>query len=261
VRAIRAAVRRDSAGQALIECLIACLVLVPLWLGIQRIARWQDLQSGMVQQARHVAFAAALSPTRADAIPVVGAFATPLRGDVPAGVYHRDPLSDLAMFGASGSVRHTLERASVAGLAGVVQESALALIRPVDALSPGRPGWELATWVNTRVDIDVALTVDLPDAPVVRRRWSESLHLLVDDGSLPGPREVAARTDALLPETPLDLAHQVLRPTRTALVMLEPAVRNLCARHIDPEQVPRDRVTAERPVADALIMRPWRPAC
>ncbi len=257
----RGGVPRRRSGQALIECLILCLALVPLWLGVQRIARWQDLQSAMVQQARHVAFAAALSPTRPDAIPAVGAFATPLLGDESAGAYHRDPRSEHAMLGAGDRVRHRLERGAAPGLARVAEQSALALIQPVDALSPGEPEWAFDNWLNARVDLDVELTVDLPDAPVVRRRWSESLRLLVGDGSLPGPREVAGRTDALLPRTPLDLAHEVLQPVRSAIATLEPAIRGLCARRIDPEQVPADRLHAASPSADVLLTGHWRPAC
>lgn len=250
-----------SAGQALIECLVVCLLLVPLWFAVQRIARWQDLQSAVVQQARQVAFAAALSPSRRDAIPAIGEFALPLQGVAAIGTYHRDPRSELAMAAPRDGLRHTLTRGGVPGIAGIVQTSALALLQPVDALAPGRSGWGVDSWLEARVQLDVALTVDLPNAPVARQRWNESLRLLVDDGSLPGPREVVARTDALLPQTPLDLAHRAIRPVRSAVAVLEPAVRDLCARRIDPEQVPRDRLRAANAPAEGLLIRSWRSAC
>ena len=247
-------------GQALFECLLACLVLVPLWFAVHRIARWQDLQSAVVQQARQVAFAAALSPSRRDAMAAVDELALPLPG-VSAGAYHRDPRSQLAVFNPRDGIRHTLARADVPGIAGTAQSAALALLQPVDALAPGRSGWAADTWIEARVELDVAFSVDLPNVPVARRRWSESLHLLVDDGSLPGPREVAARTDALLPQTPLDLAHHAIRPVRSAIAVLEPAVRDLCARRIDPEQVPRDRLQAAGASTEGLLNRNWEPAC
>jgi hypothetical protein len=253
--------RGRSTGQALTECLVVCLALVPLWFAVQRIARWQDLQSAMVQQARQVAFAAALSPARPDAIAAVDEFALPLQGDAPVDPYHRDPRSGLAVSGARGGVRHTLERRSPPGVAGIAQTSALALIQPIDALSPGRPDWMFDSWLGASVEVDVALSVDLPNTSLVRRRWNESLRLLVDDGSLPGPREVAVRTDALLPLTPLDLAHAAIQPVRSALALLEPSVRDLCARRIDPEQVPRDRLLAAYPSANGQLVRPWRPTC
>lgn len=257
----RRSFRGRSHGQALIECLVACLALVPLWFAVQRTARWQDLQSALVQQARQVAFAAALSPARPDAIPANDQFALPLQEDAPVDAYHRDPRSELAMPSADGRLQHTLGRGSAPGVVGIAQETALALIAPVDAISPGRPEWVLDSWLNARVQVDVALTVDLPNTPVVRRRWRESLQLLIDDGSLPGPREVAARTDALLPQTPLDLAHRAIRPVRSALALLEPAIGDLCARRVDPEQVPRDRLRTVDASAAGQLIRPWRPPC
>ncbi len=258
---VRAFERHADRGQALVECLILCVLLVPLWLGVQRIARWQDLQAAVVQQTRHLGMSVTLSPATTG----VGRFAVddvaPLSAVSARADLRRDPLTDAPMVAVAADLHQAIVRATPRGVAGSAQSAALALLRPVDALSPGRFDWPAEAWVRAGVESDVALTVGLPRLPVVRRRWREALWVLAGDGSLPGPREVAAGADSLLPQTPLDLAHRALQPVRGALALLEPSVRGLCPRRIDPEQVPSDRLRVTVSNSSGLLIRPWTPRC
>lgn len=252
---------RAARGQALVECLILCVLLVPLWLGVQRIARWQDLQAAFVQQARHLGMSATLSPEMTGAGLITVDDVAPLTMGSARAVLRHDPLTDAPMLAEGAEARQDIVRAAPRGVAGSTQSAALALLRPVEALAPGRFDWPEDSFLRARVEADVALTVGLSGVPIVRRRWQESFWVLAGDGSLPGPIEVAARTDSLLPQTPLDLAHRALQPMRGALVLLEPSVRGLCQRRLDPEQVPSDRLQRLASNSAGLLVRHWSPRC
>jgi hypothetical protein len=252
---------RADRGQALVECLILCALLVPLWLGVQRIARWQDLQAAVVQQARHLGMSVTLSPAMNGTGPIIVDDVAPMAAVSVRADIRRDPLTDAPLLAEAVATHQDIERAVPRGVAGSAQTAALALLRPVEALSPGRLDWREDSVVRARVEADVALTVGLPGVPVVRRRWRETFSVLAGDGSLPGPWEVAARTDSLLPQSPLDLAHHALQPVRGVLGLLEPSIRGLCARRVDSEQVPADRLQRSAASSGGLLSRRWTPRC
>jgi hypothetical protein len=46
-----------SRGQALVETLVACLLLLPLWWAVYYVSRWHDVQFTTINAARYAAFA------------------------------------------------------------------------------------------------------------------------------------------------------------------------------------------------------------
>lgn len=222
---------RAIAGQALTECLIGCLLLVPLWWFMQHWIEGEARRAALQSQVRVVALRESLAPGSADAI----------RGS-----------------SLERQLDAQITRRATPSVAGSIERAAFALLAPVQALAPGRLDLGRDGWI--RADVTV-------DAPAHRfwlrgpRRWRESLTLLIDDWSLPGPRAVERRTQTLLPTTPLEPVVATLGG-QAAAQLLEPALRSTCARRIDPEVVPHDRLVTEPWTAAAL--RPasrWRPRC
>lgn len=218
--------RSRSLGQALAESLVAVIVLVPLWWFA---AHWRtgfDQRVDLLRQSRVAALSQALSAR-----------------DRPADVVDIRP-------------------AATPAVAGRAEQAALALIAPVTVLSPGRTGFERNSWL--------VVTVRAPAPPQWVRlssvsHWQETLQLLVDDWSLAGPAAVAQRVDALRPSTPLDHFVAALQPIAGPLALLGADVRGACARRIDPEIVPADRLAVVNgPDSARHALRPatgWRPAC
>ncbi len=221
-----------STGQALAECLIGCLLLVPLWWFIRHWIDGQAHRATLQSQVRVAVLGESLASGGAAAVTAASG------GD---------------QFDVQVLRRHT------PALAGDAERAALALIAPVEALAPARFAVRRDGW--TRAEVSVAA----PANPFWRQgppRWRESLTLLIDDWSLPGPDSVERRTQTLLPTTPLEWAYAALDGVQSAVALLEPGLPSSCARRIDPEIVPEDRlVAAARAAAPLRSASGWRPRC
>lgn len=230
--AARQVLPRPPAGQALTECLIGCLMLVPLWWFMQRWIEGQAQRAALQSHVRVAAFGESLAPGR---------------GAVSASTGSRDALG----------VR--VVRSATPALAGDLEEAAFTLLIPVSAISPGGLDLRRDGWI--RADV----SVDAPAHALWRRgapRWSESLTLLSDDWSAYGPQDVERRTQTLLPTTPLEWVLDALGAVQDAVRVLEPALSHTCARRVDPEIVPEDRLTAgARPTAPMRASSGWTPRC
>jgi hypothetical protein len=222
-------VSSSARGQAIVECVVALLLLVPLWWWLQYWQQGQAQRAALVQQARHVGL-------------------------------------QLALGGEPGSapgepVRVTRAVGEAPGMAGSLVRGALALIEPVEALAPGSSGLGAAGWTR--------LSVQAPPPPGRFWRehsgpWDESLTLYAGDWSLARSRAVERRTQALLPTTPLEWAIASLEPVRGAIVLLEPSYRYTCARRIDPDVLPVDRLAPAAATAATRVevdRDGWRPRC
>jgi hypothetical protein len=55
--------RRYSSGQSTVEFIIACLVMIPLFVGIYYFARYSDIKSSAIQASRYAAFERTWDPT------------------------------------------------------------------------------------------------------------------------------------------------------------------------------------------------------
>jgi hypothetical protein len=221
------AARCAARGQALVETVVAVLLLVPVWWFIQHWQEGEVRRVALVQQARH------------------GALRAVLEAQAPAAVPGR------------AGVTSSVDEAR--GSAGVLLRSSRTLIEPVLAISPGdarlaTPGW-------------LRLTVS-GEPPAGRfwqqeaRAWRESVTTFAGDWSLARSRHVEARTQALLPTTPLEWAIASLEPLRSAITLLEPAYRSTCARRVDPDVLPLDRVVVGSPGVPAQVSADgWRPRC
>jgi hypothetical protein len=220
-------VRCAERGQALVETVVAVLLLVPVWWFIQHWQEGQLQRVALVQQARHGALRAVLEAQAPSAVPVRPGVTTTV-DEVP-------------------------------GPAGVLLRSSRTLIEPVLAIAPGDARLATRGWLR--------LTVS-GDPPAGRfwqehaGTWRESVTTFAGDWSLARSRQVEARTQALLPTTPLEWAIASLEPLRSAVTLLEPAYRSTCARRVDPDVLPLDRVVAGAPGVSAQVSADgWRPRC
>jgi hypothetical protein len=222
-------VASSARGQAIVECVVALLLLVPLWWWLQHWQQGQAQRAALVQQARHVGLQVALGGEPGSA-PGEGLRVTRTVGEAP-------------------------------GMAGTLVRGALALIEPVEALAPGSSGLSAAGWTR--------MSVQAPPPPGRFWRehggpWDESLTLYAGDWSLARSRAVERRTQALLPTTPLEWAIASLEPLRGAITMLEPAYRSTCARRVDPDVLPVDRLVTAAAASAARVEVAgdgWRPRC
>lgn len=218
---------RGVRGQAVVECVVAALLLVPLWWWVQHWQQGQAQRAMLVQQARHAGLQVALD------------------GEV-----------------RSGSVepqRLTSAIGEAPGMAGSLTRGALSLIEPVEAVAPGSTGLRAAGWTRLSVQAQP------PPGRFWREHdgpWDESLTLYAGDWSLARSRAVEQRTQALLPTTPLEWAIASLEPLRGAIALLEPGYRATCARRVDPDVLPADRLAGASARARIETRADgWRPRC
>jgi hypothetical protein len=214
-------------GQAIVECVVALLLLVPLWWWVQHWQQGQQQRAELVQNTRFAALQFALEG-EVDAAAVAPGRSTRATGEAP-------------------------------GVTGTVVRGALTLIEPVLALAPGNSGFAATGWTR--------MSVQAPPPPGRFWRehsgpWEESLTLYAGDWSLARSRAVERRTQALLPTTPLEWALASLEPLRGAITFFEPAYRHTCARRVDPDVLPADRLAAAvDPTPAEVDADGWRPRC
>jgi type II secretory pathway pseudopilin PulG len=223
--------RRSVRGQALVESLVAMLVLGPLLIATLSLAQRQTAQ----QTAQSAAWAGAIAAHHG--IDLAGLSAT-----------------DDAV---NGRVAVSLQRTAVPGAAETAEDIAFALLQPALAVGSGR--LELARADARRATASVApaqwldsvWTIDGPD-----RGQRAELSVLVDDWAAPDAAAVWRRTSALSTAGRIDAWRSTLRWAIEPMRLFEPAIARLCLGRIDPDIVPMDRLPAIRPESVDLRTRP-----
>lgn len=267
---MRAPVGRCGArGQAMVETLVALLVVVPLWIGIFYVSRWHDLQHAAIAAARHAAFetwvaAGTVDPAQVEALTRRRIFSDdPARfvaaapGAAQAG--EARPLWQdsrgarlVAAPGPSVAVGRTAQPEEVAE----AERFAFGLIGPARSL--GGPPFDLQRDAarGVTVTVPVAHAADLP-APIGGLRFDlvERRQLLVDPWASAAPVQVERRTAALSTSAALQALVRPLEPLRWAVSTVEPAFARLCLGRIESDVVPEDRVRGARSILD-LRQRP-----
>jgi type II secretory pathway pseudopilin PulG len=223
--------RRSVRGQALVESLVAMLVLAPLLLLTLSLAQRQTAQ----KTAQSAAWASAIAAHHG--IDLAGLSAT-----------------DDAV---NGRVAVSLQRTAVPGAAVTSEDVAFALMQP--ALAVGAGGLDLARAEARRATasvapaqwLDIAWTNDGDD-----RGLRADLSVLVDDWAAPDAAAVWRRTAALSTAGRIDAWRSTLRWAVQPMRLFEPAIARLCLGRIDPDIVPTDRLPALRPESVDLRTRP-----
>lgn len=257
---------RRPLGQALVEVLVALLVLGPLWFGILLVARWHDLQQTAIGAARYAAFESWVAAGSVDAAAVREATRRRLFTDEPrrfaataaAGAVStvgglprwRDP-HGTALIAASGP---EIEIRAVAQAPMIENAEQLAFVMIAPARAVGGPAFDLQRNAARAATVSVPIVhgASLPQ-PLAGLRFTlvERLELLVDPWAAADPRAVAQRTAALSPTEALRRLSRPLEPLRWAASLLEPAFERFCPGRIEPDIVPPDRLLGGRlPPAD-----------
>jgi hypothetical protein len=251
-----------SRGQALVEVLLATLLLVPLWLGVVYISRWHDLQHATIGAARYAAFESHASagregPARIEATlrrrlfsrdPARFSQSAPGPADVGVRPQWADHRGEPSLLDRDAGPRLQLAVAPQTAEVATAEPRLFGMLAP--ARFVGGPGFDLQR--------DAARRAPGPlPAPVggLRLTLTERLSLLVDPWAARDPAQVAARIDSLSPAGRLREWVRPLEPVRWAVALFEPAFERLCLGRTDPEIVPPDRLVGGRGAALDLRSR------
>jgi len=227
---------KRAQGQALIEALVALLLLLPLWIGVAYFSEWNHADFQVRQAARALVFEQAAQPT--------GPFLTPA-----ATVY-------LLPVATSGFTQLQTEHAAVARVrvSGAAQRlSSVSLqIAGSSAAAVHVAGGVLADTPPARATVRVSLQRQrlaprlAASDPQPTLHLPRDLQLLTDDWSARDLRELTARMDPWVPTGVLAAATAPLRAMEPVIALFEPAIRELCVGRIDPEVVPADRLVGQQ---------------
>ena len=247
-------VARAPRGQAIVEFLIATIVLVPLVVGIVLVGRLQDLRVTTAHAARYAAFGQALVPaypaelqselrSRFFAAPEARVLAEDRR-HVARGANPRwaDVARPLPLLAGSEAVTLRVANGAPRGASARAMATAVGGADRVATLTGGRFDVERRGFFAADVDVRVA---DVPSLAALRGRpltLRAHARVLGQDWSSTGPAETADRAAALVPTRPLRRVRPAIAPLAWALSLLEPALRGLCLAPLDPELVPLDRL-------------------
>jgi hypothetical protein len=223
--------RPTARGQALVESLVAMLVLVPLLFATLGLAERQVAQ----QAAQSAAWAGAIAAHHGIDVAALSA-------------------TDDAV---NGRVEVSLQRMAVPGAAETAEDIAFALLQPALAAGSGR--LDLARGEGRRATARLAPaarsgTAWMIDGPDQGQR--EDLYVLVDDWAAPDAAAVWRRTAALSTAGRIDAWRPALQWAIEPMRLFEPAIARLCLGRIDPDIVPMDRLPTVRPESADLRVRP-----
>lgn len=245
---------REQRGQAIVEFLVGCTVLMPLAVGIVVVGRLHDLRGTAVQSARYAAFGQALSVASAEELQSevrARFFAAPEgrvsaddRSRVPADAnpHWTDVVRPTRLLGRPEDVSLRLASAAPRAAAARAMTAATGSVDRIAGLTGGRFDLERRGFYAADVDVFVA---EVPSLAAIRTRplrLSARARVLGRDWSSAGPAETAERAGALVSTRPLRRVRPVIAPLAWALSLLEPALRELCLAPVDPELVPLDRL-------------------
>lgn len=258
---------RAARGQAMVETLVALLVVVPLWIGIFHVARWHDLQHATIAAARHAVFEAWVAAGAEDAAAIEASTRRRIFDDDPARFLVAATTrvaADRPLWQDLRGGRMVAEPGPAVALAQVAQPEDVAqaeriafdMIGPARALGGPRFDLQREAARGATVTVPIALAADLP-VPLGGLRFNlvERRQLLVDPWASASPLQVERRTAALSTAAGMQALVRPLEPLRWALALVEPSFARLCLGRLEADVVPVDRVQGSRSALD-LRQRP-----
>jgi hypothetical protein len=268
-------IRRHSRGQAIVETLAVLPLAVAVYFGVVLLARLHDLEARTITNARYAAFLQADSPparrgAALDGMAVARTWSpgrTPMRADdawndrVFEGGYSanwRAPNEASRLVESADRIAVYTANGSLGGVPGGTLDSALAATRAVGLLGRGRLDLENAHLLTSTATVQLSPIDTLP-APLdgLDLVLSDRLAVLADPWSAAGPRHVVSRVQSLMPTSGIGRLLDLLTPVQLFVSIFEPEFRNLCVGHVDPEELPPDRIGPPT----TLPRTSWRPAC
>jgi Flp pilus assembly protein TadG len=222
---------RAIGGQALVESLVAMLVLMPFLFGIVALSQLQTAR----QMAQSAAWAGAVS------------------------AHHGIDAS--AVMASHGSAAYRLEisllRTAAPTAATTTEDIAFALLQPALAVGSGRLDLVRA---ESRRAIAVAVPSERsglsPSGDGMAWPQRAEVSVMVDDWAARDAATVYRRTVALSTAGRIAAWRSTLQWAIEPMRLLEPAVARLCLGRIDPDIVPMDRLPALRAESADLRLRP-----
>lgn len=223
-----------SRGQALVEALVASLLLVPFFLAVVQLALTQSTEQAALEAARTAAFAAHLGLDQA-------------QGPLPP-----QRVRELFFPGPDRPSEVAVILASQASAAEQAESVAMTIIAPARLVGAGDLDFPRSRAFEGRAGSEVAPMSGPLDPSATGRRLSARLPMMSGDWDADGAAAVWQRTAALSSAGRIAAWRSVLSPVAAPLRLFEPAAERLCLGRIDPDIVPADRL---RGVARATDLR------
>lgn len=227
-------------GQALVEFAIAAGVFALLLLGTVWLFRLHEIQRQGVMSARTAAFTATW---------MLGRESTAAAQDRLRRLHFEhagwsDPTGNEAMPAREDAVSLRLVQGAPPGTAAAAVSIAMAPLRAIGGFLGSGFDLPMDRQMTATVEVIVDPLTRLPEPMAsLRLAMAEHLSILGDGWAASGPREVSARTAGLVPTNLLRAPMQWLSPFLWPLSLIEPAVGRLCLGLIEPDRVPRDRLS------------------
>lgn len=241
-------------GQALVEFAIAAGVFALMLLGAVWLFRLHEIQRQGVMSARTAAFTAVWMKGRES----TSVAQVRLRRFHFQQAGWIDPTGNEAMPSGEEAVTLRLVQGAPPGTAPAAVSIAMAPLRAVGGFLGSGFDLPMDRQTTATVDVIVDPVARLPEPMAsLRLALSEHLSILGDSWGASGPREVSARTSGLVPTNLLRTPMQWLSPFLWPLSLIEPAVGRLCMGLIEPDRVPRDRLSPGM----GGVPQPGEPGC
>lgn len=208
---------RTDRGQALVECLVAMLVLVPMLAFVVGLSQVQASQ----QTAQATAWAGALAAHHG-----IDTARLPARSRAAA--------LEVSVVLQSGAPSLAAQR---------TEDIAFGLLQPALAVGSGR--FDLLRLGSQRATAATRRREDMTSIWSGPARWSAQraeISVLLDDGAASDAATVHRRTAALSTAGRIAAWRPALQWALEPMRLFEPAVAGLCLGRIDPDIVPLDRL-------------------
>ena len=215
-------------GQAMVETLLASLLLVPLFMSIIALGDWQRAAMTATQSARFAALASSLTGR---------ALTSP---QLQVAWHERFPPFD---GGDRIAVRRSAEPASARG---DTRRLARALA-PVQRITARPFALEQQGWLTAESQVGAPVPGVLRTLLGVQQ-WTlpARMTLLTEDGALGGRAALLRRLQPLAAMAPTQSVLTRMRPVGHLLSLLDPSFSDLCATPPDPDLLPADRLRGGR---------------
>lgn len=211
-------------GQALVEALVASLLLVPLIFAVVQLALVQAAQQTTLEAARTAALAAHLGL------------------DEGQGPLSPQRVRELFFPDAARSADVFIVEASQASAADQAESVALTIITPARIVGAGDLDFPASRALEGRAASEVALAFGPFDPSATGHRLAARLPVMSGDWDADGAASVWQRTAALSSTGRIAAWRSVLSPVTMPLRLFEPAAARLCLGRIAPDIVPTDRL-------------------
>lgn len=257
-RAPHAGPARPQAGQALVEAVVALLVLVPVFTASYLLWAWQDARHAALVAARFVAFDAALRGAAASGVPAREALRQHVLDGRRRGWWSlgRRP----AALVDESAVQVQLSPWALPEPLQRTESAAFTLLAPARALGSGALDLQRGGGIRAQVVLPAApVTFPVRFERLERiegPRLTASLALLADPWRAGSAQRSQTRVESLSVAGRTREWVEPLRGVRAALALVEPAFERLCLGRIDVEIVPPDRLAGSSAGLSDLRLNP-----